>query len=185
VPVTPTAVYVAVMLWSSVPFVPGEPVLIAAGSWSATNGLTPLLLVVAAAAGSFLSDLAKYGIGRLAGPRILRGLARRPAGTRAVRWIEGSAARTGAAVIVPSYFVPFGAVVSTILCGALRMPVGAVAVASAAGAALWATVFVVLGFMGGAVTGHPLLGAALALPVALALGFLVARLTTARNPARA
>jgi membrane-associated protein len=43
----------------------------------------------------------------------------------------------GPAVIVPAYFVPFGVVAATLLCGALRMPVGAVVVASAVGAALW------------------------------------------------
>jgi membrane-associated protein len=85
-------------------------------------------------------------------------------------------------VIVPSYFVPFGVVAATLLCGALRMRVGPVAAASAVGAALWSSMFVLLGYAGGAVTHNPLTGALLALPVALALGMLLSRVATARTP---
>ena len=69
-------------------------------------------------------------------------------------------------MIVPSYFVPFGVVAATLLCGALRMRLGPVAAASTVGAALWSAMFVLLGYAGGAVTHNPLTGALLALPVA-------------------
>lgn len=174
--------YLLVMAWSGVPFLPGEPMLVAAGSWSAAGG--PLLagVVVAATVGSFTSDLAKYAIGRKAGPSVLHWLEQRPAGARAVAWIGVRMARSGAAVIVPSYFVPFGVVASTLLAGALRLPLREVMVASAVGAAVWAGVFATLGYVGGAVTGSPLVGIALALPAALAVGVLAGRRTTHRTP---
>jgi membrane-associated protein len=177
--VTPLAAYLLVLGWASVPFAPAEPLLVGAGSLAATGSLVLPLVIGAAAVGSLASDLAKYAIGRAAGPALLRRLARRPSGERAVAWIEAGAARVGPAVIVPSYFVPFGVVAATLLCGALRMRLGAVVAASAVGAVLWSAVFVLLGFAGGAVTGDPLLGALLALPAAFAIGLLTARRTTA------
>ena len=181
-PVTPIAAYLLVAGWASVPFVPAEPMLVAVGSYAATGALALPLVVVAAAAGSLVSDLAKYALGRVAGPRLLRRLGRRESGARAIAWIEARARRIGPLVIVPSYFVPFGVVASTLLCGALRMRPGPVAAASAAGAALWAALFVLLGFAGGAVTHDPVHGVLLALPVALALGLGLSRLVTARTP---
>lgn len=181
-PVTPIAAYLLVAGWASVPFVPAEPMLVAVGSYAATGALALPLVVVAAAVGSLVSDLAKYALGRVAGPRLLRRLGRRESGARAIAWIEARARRIGPLVIVPSYFVPFGVVASTLLCGALRMRLGPVAVASAAGAALWAALFVLLGFAGGAVTHDPVQGVLLALPVALVLGLGLSRLVTARTP---
>lgn len=179
---TPIAAYLLVAAWASVPFVPAEPMLVAVGSYAGTGALVIPLVVVAAAAGSLLSDLAKYALGRVAGPRLLRCLARREAGARAVAWIETRARRIGPLVIVPSYFVPFGVVASTLLCGALRIRLAPVAAASAIGAVLWSALFALLGFAGGAVTHDPLHGVLLALPVALALGLGLSRLVTARTP---
>ena len=181
-PVTPIAAYLLVAGWASVPFVPAEPVLVGAGSYAAAGAVAFPLVVAAAALGSLLSDLAKYALGRAAGPRLLRAMARREAGARAVTWIESRTRRIGPAVIVPSYFVPFGVVAATLLCGALRMRLAPVALASAGGAALWAAVFVLLGYAGGAVTHDPLQGALLALPVAFGLGLALSRLATARTP---
>lgn len=179
-PVVPAMAYLFVLAWTSFPFLPAEPVLLAGGSYAAAGGLFLPLVVLAATAGSFVSDLAKYGIGRIAGPVVLRRLRQTSAGARAVVWIELRIARTGPAVIVPSYFVPLGVVVATILCGALRTPLGATLAASAVGAALWSTTFGLIGWAGGALTGDPLLGALLALPAAAALALLLRRNTTDR-----
>jgi membrane-associated protein len=180
--VTPLAAYLFVVAWASIPFAPAEPLLVGAGSYAATGALHLPLVVAAAASGSLASDLAKYALGRAAGPALLRRLRRRESGARAVDWIESRASRIGPAVIIPSYFVPFGVVAATLLCGALRMRLGPVAAASAIGAALWSTLFIGLGYAGGAVMHDPLRGALLALPVALGLGLLLSRLATARTP---
>jgi membrane-associated protein len=181
-PVTPIAVYLIVLGWASLPFVPAEPMLVAAGSYAATGTLHVGVVIGAAAVGSLASDLAKYAVGRAAGPALLRRLRRRESGARAVEWIEARAGRIGPAVIVPSYFVPFGVVAATLLCGVLRMRLGPVAAASTVGAALWSSMFVLLGYAGGAVTHNPLTGALLALPVALGIGLLLSRVATARTP---
>ena len=179
---TPLAAYLLVMGWASLPFVPAEPMLVAAGSYASTGVLHLPLVVAAAATGSLVSDFAKYLLGRAAGPALLRRLRRRESGARAVEWIESRARRIGPAVIVPSYFVPFGVVAATLLCGALRMRLGPVAAASTIGAALWSSMFVLLGYAGGAVTHNPLTGALVALPVAFALGMLLPRVATTRIP---
>ena len=181
-PVTPIAVYLIVLGWASLPFVPAEPMLVGAGSYAATGAVHLLVVVAAAAGGSLASDLAKYAIGRAAGPAMLRRLSTRESGARAVEWIETRTRRIGPAVIVPSYFVPFGVVAATLLCGALRMRLGPVAAASTAGAVLWSSMFVLLGYAGGAVTHNPVTGALVALPVALVLGMLLSRVATARTP---
>lgn len=181
-PVTPLAAYLLVLGWASIPFAPAEPLLVGAGSYAATGVLHLPLVVGVAAVGSLASDLAKYALGRAAGPALLARLRRRESGARAVEWIETRARRIGPAVIVPSYFVPFGVVAATLLCGALRMRLGPVAAASTVGAALWSGMFVLLGYAGGAVTHNPLTGALVALPVAFALGMLLSRVATARIP---
>ena len=181
-PVTPIAAYLLVMGWASLPFVPAEPMLVGAGSYAAADALRLPLVVAAAAVGSLASDFAKYFLGRAAGPALLRRLRRWDSGARAVEWIESRARRIGPAVIVPSYFVPFGVVAATLLCGALRMRLGPVAVASTTGAALWSAMFVLLGYAGGSVTHNPLHGALLALPVGLVLAMALSRIAMARTP---
>jgi membrane-associated protein len=180
--VTPIAAYLLVIGWASIPFAPAEPMLVGAGSYAAAGRLHLLLVVAAAAGGSLASDLAKYALGRAAGPALLQRLRRRESGARAVAWIESRARRIGPAVVVPSYFVPFGVVAATLLCGVLRMRLGPVAAASVVGAALWSAMFVLLGYAGGAVMHNPLRGALLALPVAFVLGMVLSRVATARTP---
>ena len=180
-PVNPTAAYLVVLLWTSLPFTPAEPVLVAGGSWSADGALWLPLVIAASAIGSLLSDLVKYAIGWYAGPALLARLRRRPAGARAADWVEARVRTAGAAVIVPSYFVPIGVVVSTLVCGALRLPLRAVARASVIGAVLWSAVYVLIGYAGGKATGDPLLGVAVGVPAALVLGALLARRARARE----
>lgn len=179
-PVVPAMAYLFVLVWTSIPLLPAEPVLLAGGSYAAAGGLDLPVVVAAATVGSFVSDLIKYGVGRVAGPSVLRRLRRSGAGGRAVAWTESRIARTGPSIIVPSYFVPGGVVVSTVLCGALRTPLGPTVLASAAGAALWATGYGLLGWAGGALTGDPLVGLLLALSAALGIAVLMRRSTTGR-----
>ncbi|MCW0216343.1 MAG: VTT domain-containing protein [Pseudonocardia sp.] len=177
-PVAPLAAYLFLLAWSAVPFAPAEPVLLAGGSFAGTGALFLPLAIAAATAGSLVSDMAKYFLGRLAGPRLLRRLTRRDAGARAVAWIESRLIAVGPTVIAPSYFVPFGVVASTILCGALGMRLRGVLLGSTIGAIAWSTVYLGLGYLGGALAGNPWVGIALALPAAIAVGLLAKRRIT-------
>lgn len=183
-PVTPTAAYLTIAIWTSFAFVPAEPLLVAAGSYAAAGALKLPLAIAAAAVGSLFSDITKYWLGRLTGPAVLRRLARWETGARAVAWVEARMNRAGPSVIVPAYFVPFGVVVATILCGVLRFPLRGVAIASVVGAALWSSMMTLLGYAGGSLAGHPLVGIAIGLPVALLIGAVIARRTTATTAAR-
>ena len=179
---TPIAAYLLVLGWASIPFAPAEPMLVGAGSYAATGALHLPLVVAVAACGSLTSDLLKYALGRMAGPALLRRLGRRESGARAIAWIETRMRRIGPAVIVPSYFVPFAVVAATLLCGVLRMRLWPVVAASVVGAAAWSSLFVLLGYAGGAVTHNPLTGALLALPVAFGLAIVLSHVTTSRTP---
>ncbi|MCE3550506.1 VTT domain-containing protein [Pseudonocardia sp. RS11V-5] len=174
-PVAPLAAYLFLLFWSAVPFAPAEPVLLAGGAFAGAGGLLLPFAILAATTGSVASDLAKYALGRAAGPALLRRIARRRAGARAVTWIESRLAASGPMVIAPSYFVPFGVVASTIACGALRMRLRGVVLGSAVGALIWATVCLGLGFLGATVTGDPWFGFALAVPAAVVVGLLARR----------
>jgi membrane-associated protein len=174
-PVAPLAAYLFLLFWSAVPFAPAEPVLLAGGAVAGAGGLLLPIAIGAAALGSLASDLAKYALGRSAGPALLRRLSRYPAGARAVRWIESRMLASGAWVIAPSYFVPFGVVTATILSGALRLRLRSVVLASAIGALVWATVFLGLGFVGTTLTGNPWFGLGIAIPAALVIGLLAKR----------
>lgn len=183
-PVTPTAAYLAIALWTSFAFVPAEPLLIAGGSYAAAGTLHVPLAIAAAAAGSLVSDITKYWLGRATGPAVLRWLSRWESGARAMAWVEVRMNRAGPSVIIPSYFVPFGVVVATILCGVMRFPLRGVVIASVIGAILWSTMLVLLGYAGGSLAGNPLVGIAIGLPVALLIGAIIARRTTATTAAR-
>jgi membrane protein DedA with SNARE-associated domain len=177
-PMAPLAAYLFLLGWSAIPFAPAEPVLLAGGSFAGTGALSLPLAVAAAAVGSLVSDMVKYLLGLLAGPRLLRRLTRRPAGARAVSWIESRLVAAGPMVIAPSYFVPFGVVASTILCGALGLRVRGVLIASTIAPIVWSAVYLGLGYLGGALAGNPWVGIALAVPAALGVGLLAKRRIT-------
>ncbi|WP_344424476.1 DedA family protein [Pseudonocardia ailaonensis] len=177
-PVAPLAVYLFLFLWSAVPFAPAEPVLLAGGAVAGAGGLFLPLAIAATTLGSLASDLAKYALGRSAGTALLGRISRLRTGARAVRWLEARILASGPMVIAPSYFVPCGVVVATILCGALRLRLRAVVLASAVGALIWSTVFLGLGYLGATVTGNPWFGLALAVPAALVIGLLAKRRVT-------
>jgi membrane protein DedA with SNARE-associated domain len=174
-PVAPVAAYAFLLLWSAVPFAPAEPILLMGGAFAGSGGLALPIAIGAATLGSLASDLAKYGLGRAAGPRLLRRLAAKPAGARAVRWIENRLGASGPMVIAPAYFVPFGVVAATILCGALRLRLRGVVLGSTVGALVWATIYLGLGYLGATVTGNPWFGVLLALPAAAVIGLLAKR----------
>jgi hypothetical protein len=165
-----------VLGWASLPFVPTEPVLVGAGSFAATGTLHLPLVVAAAAVGSLGSDLAKYALGRAAGPALLRRLSRSAAGARAVEWIERRA-RRGRAVVLR-------AVRRGRRDPALRGAAHA-AVAGRRGVDRGRRTVVghvrAAGVRRGRRYARPLRGALLALPVALVLGMVASRLTTART----
>lgn len=127
--------------------VPAVPTLLLAGSLALSSGQLAVMLAAAIIA-SVLADALWYLAGRAFGYRVLAGLCRlsiNPAScvsqteSRFVRWGLGS--------LVVAKFVPGFSTVAPPIAGALRMSLPGFVLASAAGAALWAGLALVAGWV--------------------------------------
>lgn len=127
--------------------VPAVPTLLLAGSLALSSGQLAAMLGAAIVA-SVLADALWYLAGRVFGYRVLAGLCRlsiNPAScvsqteSRFVRWGLGS--------LVVAKFVPGFSTVAPPIAGALRMSLPGFVLAAAAGAALWAGLALVAGWM--------------------------------------
>ncbi|MFV5212963.1 VTT domain-containing protein [Azonexus caeni] len=127
--------------------VPAVPTLLLAGSLALSSGQLAAMLAAAILA-SVLADALWYLAGRSFGYRLLAGLCRlsiNPAScvsqteSRFVRWGLGS--------LVVAKFVPGFSTVAPPIAGALRMSLTGFVLASAAGAALWAGLALVAGWV--------------------------------------
>jgi membrane-associated protein len=141
--------------------IPGDlVVLLAAGSAAtiAANGHAGpfgtagrlALVLIAAAVGTWLGELAGYAIGRGAGLRLR--------GSRPGRWLgearwvraERYLAGRGARALVPVRFVSVLHAVAPIVAGTVRMPARRFAFWSALGAVIWAATYTAVGAGAGA-----------------------------------
>jgi membrane protein DedA with SNARE-associated domain/rhodanese-related sulfurtransferase len=127
--------------------VPAVPTLLLAGSLALSSGQLAAMLAAAILA-SVLADALWYLAGRAFGYRVLAGLCRlsiNPAScvsqteSRFVRWGLGS--------LVVAKFVPGFSTVAPPIAGALRMSLPGFVLASATGAALWAGLALVAGWV--------------------------------------
>jgi membrane-associated protein len=128
---------------------PGETAALLAGA-AAKLGHVPLggvLLVVVVAA--IVGDTVGYGVGRYAGPRVLRLriLQRRRQRLDAARALL---ARRGGAAVFLGRWVAFLRAVLPALAGSARMPYPRFLVWNAAGGIVWGASMVVLGYAAGA-----------------------------------
>jgi membrane protein DedA with SNARE-associated domain len=172
-PVTYLVVFALVAGDAIVPLFPGESAVVAAAVLAADGELLVGLVALAAFAGAFLGDLAMYGIGRWAGPRLVRRYA--SAGSRAERieWARGQLDRRGPALIAAAQFIPGGRNVVMFTAGTLHFPLPRFLAAEAVGAGLWAVLQTAIGYFGGRVFDDTLTALLASLGVAIALGAVV------------
>jgi membrane protein DedA with SNARE-associated domain len=169
---------------SLVPMVPAETVVLTAGTFAVTGSPSAALLVVAAWAGALLGDVLAHHVGRGAGP-----LARRLRGGRITGAVIGSTEtalrRRGGVIILGARFVPGARTAVNLTTGATGMPRGTFVLFSSVASLAWALYYVGIGMLGGlAFAQNPLLGVALGIGLALALGGvleMVRRLRTRRT----
>jgi membrane-associated protein len=129
-------------------FLPGDIVVLLAGSTAHTPARFALV-AVASAAGTFAGELIGYGIGRTVGPRLRSGRIGRLIGEE--RWDRAEAylAGTGGRVLVPIRFVSMLHAVAPIVAGTVRMPLRRFACWAGIGAIVWALVYVAVGAAAG------------------------------------
>jgi membrane protein DedA with SNARE-associated domain len=165
------------------PPVPSETVLVAAAAVAASTGAYPavLLLTAVAAAGAWLGDNIAFAIGRGVGTARFRWM-RRPrvaAGfTRAQRALE----QRGTPLILGARYIPVGRVAVNMSAGAVGYPWRRFLSVSGIGAVSWAALSAGLGWVAGQwVKDQPVLGAAIGIGGALAIGLIVDRVAAARR----
>jgi membrane protein DedA with SNARE-associated domain/rhodanese-related sulfurtransferase len=119
--------------------IPAVPTMMVAGALATTGHIDLLQAFAIAVAASLVADLLWFWAGRRYGYPVLRFLCRISLSPdTCVRQTEGIFERWGFYSVVVSKFVPGFATVAPPIAGALKMRIGAFAVASAASAALWA-----------------------------------------------
>jgi membrane-associated protein len=150
------------------PVVPSEALIIGAGVAAAAGQQDLLVVIGAAALGSFIGETAGYVIGRLLGPAV-RGRFTDGARAAAFDRIAGLLDRQGGTVLLTARFLPAGRTVATVTAGAVHYPIGRFLAFTAMGTPLSAGWSAVLGYLGGATFAeNPLFG----LAFGLALGTL-------------
>ncbi|MGI4896529.1 MAG: DedA family protein [Janthinobacterium lividum] len=156
-----------------VPPLPSESVVIGLAAIAADTGHPNLVLLgVCALVGAFLGDNLTYTIGRYSP---LRGwIARHPrvehAFDRAARELD----RRGAFAILAARYIPIGRIAVNLTAGAMRFPRQRFVPLSALGAITWAAYSITIGTLAGQwIESSPLVGAAIGIVIALALGFAV------------
>jgi len=131
------------------PPVPSETLVISAGVVAAKGGLSPWIILPAAALGAFVGDNASYWLGRSAGDPLARRLFRGERGERRLAWAQRAVGRHGGVLILMGRFIPGGRTASTFAAGTLELPYARFLVADAFAALAWAVYATLLGYLGG------------------------------------
>ncbi len=170
------------------PPMPSESVVVAVAAIGVATGTpNPWVVLLVAAIGSFVGDNLAFSLGR----RVDLDRFRWTRGPRAARLLErarGALDRRAASVILTARFVPVGRVAVNVMAGSTGFPRRRFVPLSAVSGAAWAGYSVLVGVFAGAwLRDQPVLGAVLAVAVALAGGViidLVVRRTRRRHDSR-
>lgn len=158
--------------------VPSEALVITAGVFAVTGDTELLLVVLAAAVGSFAGDHVSYTVGRFGGVRLRRRARPNSWLTSLFDWAERNLRRRGGIILIAARFLPGGRTATTLTMGAVRYPRPRFSFFDAIAATSWAWYTTLLGVIGGVTfRDEPLLGVLLGLAVAagVAVGAEVAR----------
>lgn len=159
---------------SFLPAVPSESLVVAIGSLSASTGEPSLWVIVPCAAlGAVAGDVSVYAVGRLIGTDRFAWM-RAPRVVRVVSWAREGLDRRGALLILTGRNIPVVRIAVNLVAGATRYPPRRYLPLAVTACLLWAVYLAVVGAAAGRLTGdRPVLGAAIAIAVALVLGYLI------------
>ncbi|RKT77196.1 membrane protein DedA with SNARE-associated domain [Terracoccus luteus] len=168
------------------PLVPSETALLLAGTYAATAGPEPVLVVAAGALGAVLGDLGAYGLARALGAGLLDRARPGSHADRAHTWARTATERRGAAVLVGARFVPFGRTAVTMTMGATRYPLRGFVAFDVLASVVWASFHCTAGYVGGVTfSEHPVVGVLCGMTIAVTVGALVEVLGRRRDRAAA
>ncbi len=127
---------------------PAYPVLVITGALSARGHEQLAALLLTAVGASLVADLGWYTVGRRYGARVLATLCRVSLSPDScVRQTESIFSRWGLPSLLVAKFIPGFAAIATSIAGNLRASLPRFVLFDALGAALWAGVAIVLGFL--------------------------------------
>jgi len=167
-------VFICVVIDGFFPPLPSETVVVALGALAISAG-TPNLgwLIGVVAVGAVLGDSIAYLIGRRIGLTRF-GWQRRPGAVRIAGRARAALLSRPASLLLTARYIPVGRVAVNMTAGATGFPVRRFVSFAALGGLGWASYSVLIGVLAGAWLRHnPLLGAVLAVAVALLLGVLI------------
>lgn len=148
-PLAYLAVSVLVALDAFIPVLPGETTIIIASLLASEGSLRVVLVWLATVAGIVTGDNIAYFLGASLGRRAARRLFRSPRSRQRLAWARDQIHRRGRGLIIGGRFIPGARTALTFAAGTLDMPWRAFIAADVPGAALFATVYVTLGYTGG------------------------------------
>ena len=156
------------------PPMPSESVVVAVAAIGvATGSPNPWAVVLAAAIGSFVGDNLAFSLGRRVDLDRFR-WTRGPKAARLLDRARGALDRRAASVILTARFVPVGRVAVNVMAGSSGFPRRRFVPLSAVAGAAWAGYSVLVGVFAGAwLRDQPVLGALVAVAVALAGGVII------------
>jgi membrane-associated protein len=156
------------------PPIPSESVVVGLAAVAATADVpNPWLLILVAALGAFSGDNIAYLIGRRVGTRRWHWM-RGPRMQSAFRWAGQELRKRPASLILVARFIPIGRVAVNLTAGVTHYPHLRFIGLTVLSATLWAAYSVGIGmFFGQWFENNHLLGAAIAIACAVALGIVV------------
>ncbi len=127
---------------------PAYPTLIVTGALASRGGAALHALLLTAMAAALIADVAWYYAGRRFGTRVLRTICQLSLSPDScVRQTEAIFGRWGARSLAVAKFVPGFASVATSMAGVVRLPLWKFLLYDALGAALWAGLAILLGYL--------------------------------------
>jgi len=131
------------------PFLPGDSLLFAVGTFAAVGALDVMLVMTLLAIAAVAGDAVNYAIGRHLGPRVFTRQGSRWLNPRHLERTREFYARYGAATIVLARFVPIVRTFAPFVAGIGRMGYPRFALYNVLGAVLWIGSLVLAGYFFG------------------------------------
>jgi membrane-associated protein len=131
------------------PFLPGDSLLFAAGALSGGGVLDPNLLFLLLVAAAFTGDNVNYWIGRRVGPAVFEREHTRFFKKEYLMKAHAFYERHGGKTVILARFVPIVRTFSPFVAGIARMTYAHFLAYSVAGAVIWVSVFVYVGYFFG------------------------------------
>ncbi|HEY9423553.1 MAG TPA: DedA family protein [Microterricola sp.] len=173
-------VFAIVMIDGFFPPVPSESIVVIAAAVGVSTGApNPIAIVILAAIGAAVGDNIAYWLGRTVGTTRFRWM-RHPRSVAALDWASRGLSRSAASMLLVARYIPVGRIAVNMTAGATGFSHRRFWPLTVLAGTCWAVYSVLIGVLAGHwVKEQPLLGAAVGVVIALALGLVIDRVTTA------